>query len=99
FYIRDEETGHVWSPTPLPVQSAAPYICRHGFGYSVFTHMEDGIHSELWIYVSISASVKFMVRFLQEQSNHTLPSVFERTTASPETTLLPVTLPSLSAVM
>ncbi|OQB54569.1 MAG: N,N'-diacetylchitobiose phosphorylase [Deltaproteobacteria bacterium ADurb.Bin151] len=68
FYIRDEETGHVWSPTPLPVQSKMPYICRHGFGYSVFTHTEDGIHSELWVYVSISAPVKFMVLKFRNES-------------------------------
>ena len=68
FYIRDEETGHVWSPTPLPSRGMTPYVCRHGFGYSVFTHMEDGIHSELWIYVSISAPVKFMVLKVRNES-------------------------------
>jgi cyclic beta-1,2-glucan synthetase len=35
-YLRDEESGHFWSPTPLPVRAAAPYVTRHGFGYSVF---------------------------------------------------------------
>ncbi|MDO9632590.1 MAG: cyclic beta 1-2 glucan synthetase, partial [Humidesulfovibrio sp.] len=36
FYIRDEERGHFWSPTPLPCRGATPYVTRHGFGYSVF---------------------------------------------------------------
>jgi cellobiose phosphorylase len=61
FYIRDEETGHIWSPTPLPCRGAGPYVCRHGFGYSVYEHTERGIRTELWIYVSMDAPVKFSV--------------------------------------
>jgi cellobiose phosphorylase len=68
FYIRDEETGQVWSPAPLPCGGATPYTCRHGFGYSVFEHMEDGIRSDLWIYVSINAPVKFMVLKVRNES-------------------------------
>ena len=30
----------------------APYVTRHGFGYSVFEHTEDGIRSELCVYVA-----------------------------------------------
>jgi cyclic beta-1,2-glucan synthetase len=29
----------------------APYVTRHGFGYSVFEHDEAGIHSELTVFV------------------------------------------------
>ena len=61
FYLRDEETGHFWSPTPLPSRGATPYISRHGFGYSVFEHTEGGIGSELWVYVAVDAAVKFAV--------------------------------------
>jgi cellobiose phosphorylase len=61
FYIRDEETGQLWSPTPLPCSGTTPYICRHGFGYSVFEHTQDGIRSQLRIYVSMTLPVKFMV--------------------------------------
>jgi cellobiose phosphorylase len=61
FYIRDEETGRFWSPTPLPCRGIGPYVCRHGFGYSVFEHTEGGIRTELWIYVAVDASVKFSV--------------------------------------
>jgi cellobiose phosphorylase len=45
----------------MPTRSKQPYISRHGFGYSVFEHTEGGIHSELWIYVAVDASVKFSV--------------------------------------
>ena len=58
-FLRDEETGHFWSPTPLPCRGAGAYVTRHGFGYSVFEHVEDGIASELCVYVGIDAPVKF----------------------------------------
>ena len=58
-YLRDEETGHYWSATPLPARGRSPYTTRHGFGYSVFEHEEDGIVSELWIHVARDAAVKF----------------------------------------
>ncbi|HWU76682.1 MAG TPA: glucoamylase family protein [Rhodanobacter sp.] len=67
-YLRDEESGLVWSPTPLPSRGRGDYVTRHGFGYSVFEHIEDGIHSELWIYVALDASVKFSVLRLRNDS-------------------------------
>jgi cellobiose phosphorylase len=68
FYIRDEERGHFWSPTPLPVRGAMPYASRHGFGYSVFEHTERGIHSELWVYVALDAPIKFTVLKVRNES-------------------------------
>lgn len=68
FYLRDEETGHYWSPTPLPVRGTGAYITRHGFGYSVFEHNEGGVYSELWVYVALDASVKFSVLKLRNLS-------------------------------
>ncbi len=68
FYIRDEETGHFWSPTPLPARGIGAYVSRHGFGYSVFEHTEDGIRSELWIYVATDAAIKFSVLKLRNES-------------------------------
>jgi cellobiose phosphorylase len=61
FYLRDEQSGRFWSPTPLPRRGATPYVSRHGFGYSVFEHTEGGIQSELWVYVALDAAVKFCV--------------------------------------
>jgi cyclic beta-1,2-glucan synthetase len=68
FYIRDEETGHFWSPTPLPCCGIGAYASRHGFGYSVFEHIESGIRSELWIYVATDAAIKFSVLKLRNES-------------------------------
>ena len=68
FYLRDEERGHFWSPTPLPSRGATPYVTRHGFGYSVFEHTERGIRSELWVYVALEAKIKFAVLKVRNES-------------------------------
>ncbi|WP_051603196.1 GH36-type glycosyl hydrolase domain-containing protein [Simplicispira psychrophila] len=69
FYIRDDASGRFWSPTLLPTRSStAPYTTRHGFGYSVFEHCEEGIASHLCMYVAIDAPVKFVVLKLHNQS-------------------------------
>ena len=68
FYLRDEESGQFWSPTPLPRRGTTPYVSRHGFGYSVFEHTESGIVSELWVYVATDAAVKFSVLKLRNAS-------------------------------
>ncbi len=68
FYLRDEESGNFWSPTPLPCRGTSAYVSRHGFGYSVFEHCEDGICSELWIYVDLELAVKFAVLKLRNES-------------------------------
>jgi cellobiose phosphorylase len=67
-YIRDEDTGAFWSPMPLPACGQSGYVCRHGFGYSVFEHYEAGISSELFSYVAMDASVKLAVVKLRNQS-------------------------------
>jgi cellobiose phosphorylase len=68
FYIRDEQSGRYWSPAPLPARGETPYNCRHGFGYTVFEHGEDGISSELWIYVAADAPIKFARLVLRNTS-------------------------------
>jgi cellobiose phosphorylase len=67
-YLRDEHSGRYWSPTAQPCGDGAPYVTRHGFGYSVFEHVSDGIHSELWVYVDLSDAVKYSVLKLHNRS-------------------------------
>jgi cellobiose phosphorylase len=69
FYLRDEESGRYWSPTPLPRRGTGDYVTRHGFGYSVFEHVEDGIVSELTVYVALDASVKYSVLRVRNESD------------------------------
>ena len=71
FYLRDEDTGQFWSPMPLPARGSGTYVCRHGFGYSVFEYTQLGISSELWTYVALDAPVKLLVLKLRNHSGRT----------------------------
>ena len=58
-YLRDEETGDLWSPTVLPIRDeAATYVARHGWGYSRFEHASRGIAGELIEYVPLADPLK-----------------------------------------
>lgn len=61
-FLRDDDSGRAWSPTGAPMRvrsDDARSITRHGFGYSVFEHIQDGIESELTVFVAIDRPVKF----------------------------------------
>lgn len=58
-YLRDESTGQFWSPTVLPCGGDGQHTTRHGFGYSVFEHSQDGIESELTLFVDVHEAIKF----------------------------------------
>jgi cyclic beta-1,2-glucan synthetase len=59
FYLRDEDSGELWSPTALPIrEESSPYLCRHGQGYSRFEHTSHGISLELLQYVPLQDAIK-----------------------------------------
>ncbi len=59
FYLRDEDTGEVWSPTALPIRDAlGTYVARHGRGFSLFEHTANGIAAELTQFVPLEGSIK-----------------------------------------
>ncbi|HET6247998.1 MAG TPA: glucoamylase family protein [Tepidisphaeraceae bacterium] len=68
FYLRDEESGYFWSPSPLPARGPMPYTTRHGFGYTIFEYSENGISTETSTYVATDAPVKFVVIKLRNVS-------------------------------
>ena len=58
-FLRDEDTGELWGPTALPIRDeGAPYIARHGQGYSRFEHAAHGIELELLQYVPLDDPIK-----------------------------------------
>ncbi len=59
-YLRDEESGLVWSPTPLPARADAPYLVRHGAGYTIFEHASHGLNQTLRLFVDPQAPVKII---------------------------------------
>ena len=59
-YLRDEDTGQIWSPTPLPARADAPYLIRHGAGYSIFEHASHGLEQSVTIFVAPEEPVKIV---------------------------------------
>jgi cyclic beta-1,2-glucan synthetase len=46
-YLRDLDSGILWTPTALPMRGPGRYVARHGFGYSSLEHSGHGIHARL----------------------------------------------------
>ena len=61
FYIRDEESGKYWSPSLLPNPGKSIYKCIHGFGYSEFQFIEDGIYSSMTVFVDLEEPLKYIL--------------------------------------
>jgi cyclic beta-1,2-glucan synthetase len=57
-YIRDEDAGIYWSPTPGPVPGSGAYETRHGFGYTTYRHQSHDIRHELTCFVPRDAAAK-----------------------------------------
>ena len=58
-YLRDEESGELWSPTPAPIRlEQAHYSCTHGFGYTRFQQRSHGLALELTLLVAGDDPVK-----------------------------------------
>ncbi len=69
FYLRDEATGEIWSPTALPIRDEmATYVARHGQGYSRFQHGSHGITADLVQFVPKEDPVKISRLVLQNDS-------------------------------
>src|SRR5690606_1319206 len=47
------------------------YVCRHGFGYSTFEHSENGIHSELSVFVALDAPIKYSILKVRNDTDET----------------------------
>jgi cyclic beta-1,2-glucan synthetase len=57
-YLRDEETGLVWSPTLMPAGAETAHLIRHGAGYSVFESQSHGLNQILRLFAAPDAPVK-----------------------------------------
>ncbi len=52
-YIRDDDIGAFWSPTPLPIREIDAYRTRHGHGYTICEHNSHAIEQELVTFVPV----------------------------------------------
>ena len=71
FYLRDEESGDVWSPLPLPMRGKGAYVTQHGMGYSRFVHQERGISSSVTTFVAREEAAKITLVTLSNLSGRT----------------------------
>ncbi len=59
-YLRDDDRGEFWSPTPAPVPGSGAYEVRHGFGSTTWRHESAGLIQKVTAFVAHEASVKVM---------------------------------------
>jgi cellobiose phosphorylase len=72
-YLRDEETGDVWTPTPLPRGPRATVTVRHGQGYTRYTHVSRNLDQDVLVLVPRDDPVKLVyltVRNSSERARH-----------------------------
>ncbi len=70
FYLKDEETGDLWSPTALPIRDeTATYVARHGWGYSRFEHVSHAIAADLLEFVPLADPIKISRLTLRNRSH------------------------------
>jgi cyclic beta-1,2-glucan synthetase len=68
-YLRDEDSGAVWTPTPLPIREPQSYLIRHGQGYTVFEHASHGLSQELLVFAPLDAPVKISLLRLRNRTD------------------------------
>jgi cyclic beta-1,2-glucan synthetase len=64
-YLRDEETGLVWSPTLMPAGADTTHVIRHGAGYSIFESQSHGLNQKMRLFAAPAAPVKIVQLRLQ----------------------------------
>ena len=68
-YLRDLDSGAIWTPTALPIRTNGTYIARHGFGYSRFEHHSHGIATDLVQFVPSDDPVRITRLTLRNTGN------------------------------
>jgi cyclic beta-1,2-glucan synthetase len=61
-YIRDDDSGDAWSPTPGPMtrhKTSGRFVIHHTAGVTRFSRVTRGIRHELEVFVDVADPVKF----------------------------------------
>ncbi len=70
-FVRDEETGEIWSPAPGPLPrspSSGRFLIRHSAGHTRFERLANGIRHDLEVFVDVKDPVKFSRLTLTNES-------------------------------
>jgi len=71
-YLRDADSGELWGPTFLPLRDeSAPYVARHGQGYTRFEHAAHGVTLDLVQFVPLEDPVKISRLRIRNTSTRT----------------------------
>jgi cyclic beta-1,2-glucan synthetase len=71
-YVRDEESGDLFTPTALPIRlRGGRYVARHGQGYSCFESTAQGIQMALTQLVPLADPVKISHLLVKNVSDRT----------------------------
>ncbi len=70
-YLRDDANGRYWSLTPAPASDDQPYKVSHGWGYSRFEHVSQGVSQEMTVFVPQDDPVKIIRLRLSNHSDVT----------------------------
>ena len=60
-YLRDEESGELWSATPAPIRHEGPYTVCHRPGSTTFEHDHGAIATHLTMGLAPDEAVKFSI--------------------------------------
>src|SRR5262249_38707078 len=70
-YLRDEDTGEVWTPTPLPLGPQTTVTVRHGQGYTRYSSTSHGLNQDLLVFVPGMDPVKLVRLTLRNDGDRT----------------------------
>ncbi len=71
-FVRDEDSGQAWSPTPGPLRRTAGsgrFVIRHGAGMTRYERAAHGIRHQLDVFVHREDPVKFSLLTLRNDSD------------------------------
>ncbi|HEX7604862.1 MAG TPA: hypothetical protein VF316_24755, partial [Polyangiaceae bacterium] len=70
FYVRDDDSGELWSPTPLPIrEESGEYMVRHGHGYTRFAYVAHDVALELLQFVPVDDPIRISRLTLTNRSS------------------------------
>lgn len=67
-WIRDDDAGIFWSPTPGPTPAPTEYVTRHGFGYSTFSHDSCGLAQTTTMFVARDEPLKITLLRIENRT-------------------------------
>ena len=69
FYLRDHDSGEIWSPGWYPVcEELDEYECRHGMGYTILESCKSEIESRLRVFVPLELPAEIWTVTLKNRS-------------------------------